>query len=94
MPFLIFLPEQLVDAMLEADPYILIPGTRNEKFPDGLYRMSECIEDPAALSNLNDSVIYLIETSTRPELVNAQKILNRIRSRDFVRTFSLSYLAG
>lgn len=72
--------------MVEADPYILIPGTKSEKFPDGLYRMSQCVEDPAALSNLNDSVIYLIETSIQPELKKAQDILQRIRRREFVST--------
>ena len=70
--------------MLEADPYIRIPGTRTQQRPDGLYRMSECVEDPAALSNLNDSVIFLIETSTQPELKNAQDILHRLRRREFV----------
>ena len=70
--------------MVEADPYILIPGSVTDKHPDGLYRMSECVEDPAALSNLNDSVIYLIETSTRPELAKANQILQRIRRREFV----------
>lgn len=70
--------------MVEADPYILIPGSVTDKHPQGLYRMSECVEDPAALSNLNDSVIYLIETSTRPELAKANQILQRIRRREFV----------
>jgi hypothetical protein len=70
--------------MVEADPYILIPGSVTDKHPEGLYRMSECVEDPAALSNLNDSVIYLIETSTRPELAKANQILQRIRRREFV----------
>ena len=70
--------------MVEADPYILIPGSVTDKHSEGLYRMSECVEDPAALSNLNDSVIYLIETSTRPELAKANQILQRIRRREFV----------
>lgn len=70
--------------MLEADPYIRIPGTPTNKHPDGRYRMSECVEDPAALSNLNDSVIYLIETSTSPELEKAREILRRLHRREFV----------
>jgi hypothetical protein len=40
-----------------------------------------------ALSNLNDSVIYLIETSTMPELKPAQEVLMKIRTRQFVRNF-------
>jgi hypothetical protein len=77
----------LVDALEKADPFILIPGSKTKDKPDGLYRMSECINDPAALSNLNDNIIYTIETSTNPDLKPAQEILNRIRVRDFVSVY-------
>ncbi len=81
----------MVDALEKADPFILIPGTKTQEKPDGLYRMSECINDPAALSNLNDNIIYTIETSTNPDLKPAQDILNRIRVRDFVSFYSSVY---
>jgi hypothetical protein len=69
---------------VKADPYIKITGTKTSEHPDGLYRMSECIDDPMALSNLNDSIIYLIESDSRPELKEAQDILEKCRARDFV----------
>jgi HD superfamily phosphohydrolase len=74
----------LVDALLLADPYIKIPGSINFKHLDGLYHMSECIDDAVALSNLTDHVVYLIETSGMPELRPAQEILRRIQDRKFV----------
>lgn len=74
----------LVDALELADPHILIPGSKTESHPSGQYRMSECYLDPAAMCNLKDSVIYLIEISTTPELEEARKILERIRRRQFV----------
>ena len=74
----------MVDALEKADPYILIPGTVTSSHPDGKYRMSECVEDPAALSNLTDNVVYVIETSTSDELAPARELIQRIRCRDFV----------
>jgi hypothetical protein len=74
----------LVDALAKADPYIKIKGTVTEQHPDGLYKISECIEDPAAMTLLDDRILSRIETDDRPELVEAQQILNRIASRDFV----------
>jgi hypothetical protein len=77
-----------VDALEKADPFLRIPGTKDEgDHADGLYKISECVFDPMALSNLNDSVIYLIETSTMPELKPAQEVLMKIRTRQFVRVF-------
>lgn len=73
----------LVDALELADPHIVIPGSKTESHPSGQYRMSECYLDPAALCNLKDSVIYLIEISTSPELEEARRILERIRRRQF-----------
>jgi HD superfamily phosphohydrolase len=74
----------LVDALVLADPFLRIPGSVTSSHLDGQYRMSECHEDPAAMCNLTDSVVYLIETSTREELKPAREILDRIRRRDFV----------
>lgn len=75
----------MVDAFAKADPYIKIPGTVTDKHPDGLYRLSECVFDTVALSNLNDSIIYLIETNVAPELQPAKEILEKVRTRQFVR---------
>jgi hypothetical protein len=76
-----------VDALEKADPYIKIPGSVTASHPDGLYKMSECVEDPAALANLNDQVVYLIETSTLPEMKPAQEIIHRLRARQFVSEY-------
>lgn len=74
----------LVDALEKADPYIHIPGTITVDHADGLYKISECIQDPLALSSLDDRVLSMIELDIRPELKEAQMILQRIYSRDFV----------
>lgn len=54
--------------------------------------MSECFLDPTAMCNLTDSVIYVIETSTSPELAPARQLIERIRKREFVSYPSLSML--
>lgn len=55
-----------------------------ETHPDGLYRMSDCVTDPAALSNLNDQVLTLIELSNDPRLSQAQELLRKVQNRQFV----------
>eukprot|EP01035_Chromulina_nebulosa_P018950 gene18950-24758_t len=66
----------ITDALELADPYIQILGAKTEKFPDGLYKISECIYDMTALSHLNDSIIDIILYDRRPELEPAQAIIN------------------
>jgi hypothetical protein len=72
-----------VDAFLAADPYIKIPGSVNFHFPDGMYRMSQCVEDPKALSNLSDQIVEVIRLNTSPELKKAREIFDRVDRRDF-----------
>ncbi len=83
--------EQLVDALEAANDYIAIPGSVSSEHPDGLYKMSECIHDALALTNLTDNIIYVIESSTSPELATARELIERIRRRDFV-SFALAFL--
>ena len=72
--------------MLEiADPVIRIPGSRTAECPSGLYRISECVHDAVALSNLNDSVVDTIKLTNDPNLKRAQDILRRLERRDVVR---------
>ena len=71
--------------MLElADPHLRYRGTRSEQHPDGLYRLSECYRDMAAMSMLKDSVLDLIEADPRPELEPARDLLRRVAKRDLV----------
>jgi hypothetical protein len=79
---------QICDALRLADPFIQIEGTRTDRHPDGLYRMSECIFDMKALSNLDDSIIKVIMHDKRPELAEAKALLQRIERRKLVRTDS------
>lgn len=67
-----------------ADPYIHIRGSITAKNPDGLYRISECVEDMRALSNLDDSIIQAIKHDLRPELKPAQDIIDRVDRRQLV----------
>lgn len=69
------------DALALADPYILIRGGKTEQHPDGMYRMSECIDCMEALSHLNDGVLEVIKQDHRPELLSAQTLLKRIDER-------------
>lgn len=48
------------DALVEADEFITIYGTKTDCFPDGKYKMSECIFDMCAYSKLNDSILDYI----------------------------------
>jgi HD superfamily phosphohydrolase len=72
----------LVDALILANEYILISGTINEAFPDGMYKMSECINDAEAMSKLNDSIVDLIKLNPNPRLNPARELLLRIDCRD------------
>lgn len=74
----------MVDALEAANDHIFIPGNITESHPDGLYKMSECIHDAMALSNLSDNIVYVIESSTSEELKKSRELIERIRRRDFV----------
>lgn len=69
---------------MSANEVIRIPGQVTPSHPDGLYRMSECVEDPAALSNLNDHILTVIELSSDPRLQRAQQLLKMMQNRQFV----------
>jgi len=71
----------ITDILEKADEYIKIKGARSERFPDGLYKISECICDMEALSNLNDSVIEAIRYDQNPKLAPAKAILKRMEQR-------------
>jgi hypothetical protein len=81
---------QITDALEIADPYIDIRGSVTASHPEGRYRMSECVHDSAALSNLNDGVLYLIESSWDERLKPAQDIIARIRKRQLVGSSHLN----
>jgi len=46
--------------------------------------MSECVQDPEALSNLNDQVLTVIELSSDPRLQKSQQLLRMVQNRQFV----------
>lgn len=54
----------IVDALLEANP---------------VFKFQEKIFDPAAYTNMTDSILNLIEVSKKPELKKSQEILKRLR---------------
>ncbi|XP_072918222.1 deoxynucleoside triphosphate triphosphohydrolase SAMHD1-like [Hemitrygon akajei] len=66
----------ITEAMVLADPHILISGTRGEQ-----YRMSTAIDDMEAYTKLTDSIFEQILNSSNPELEEAQTILNNIINR-------------
>lgn len=78
----------ITDALVLADPFIKIPGTKTPACPSGEYQMSECIEDMQAFSKLNDSILDIIAFTRAPPgaagdaLRKAQSIIERIRNRD------------
>lgn len=72
----------ITDALALADPFIKIPGTKTERFPDGLYKMSECVYDTTALTNLRDDVLAHITTYNQdPALQPAKELLERVVAR-------------
>uniref|UniRef100_UPI00398EA516 deoxynucleoside triphosphate triphosphohydrolase SAMHD1-like n=1 Tax=Pristiophorus japonicus TaxID=55135 RepID=UPI00398EA516 len=64
------------EALVLADPYIEIIGT-GEK----IYKMSTAIEDMVAYTKLTDNILQQILNSSKPQLQEAQKILNNILHR-------------
>jgi HD superfamily phosphohydrolase len=72
----------ITDALEAANQHIFIEGSRTAAFPAGLYRISECIYDMQALSNLKDSILDIIRYEHKPELKKAKEILKRIDNRD------------
>lgn len=78
----------ITDALILADPYIMIPGAHTPSHPTGDYKMSECIEDMEAFSRLNDSILDVIALARAPpgvpegDLLKAKALIERIRNRD------------
>jgi deoxynucleoside triphosphate triphosphohydrolase SAMHD1 len=50
----------ITEALALANPYIDIKGAVTSHHPKGLYKISECIYDMTAMSNLKDSVVDVI----------------------------------
>ena len=75
------------DAILLADPHIIIRGKKNEEHPEGNYKITECIMDPEAYSRLDDNIITLIKMSTlnEPDIKKANAILDRIAKRELYK---------
>lgn len=72
----------LVDALVAADPYILLQGSVTMRNREGRYRPSEAIFDMAAMANLNDSIIHQILGNMNPLLKPAKDIIHRVLTRD------------
>ena len=82
----------ITDALQLADEYIRISGTPNEAFPDGQYKLSECVFDMAAFAKLKDTVLDHIMLQRvevgNPHYANlakAQEIISRVQQRDLYR---------
>ncbi|CAM9779348.1 unnamed protein product [Ectocarpus sp. 8 AP-2014] len=72
----------LVDAFAKADPYFTVPGSVDDKHPDGRWRMSEAIHDCKAYTRLKDSLVDLVTNDPHPGLGPAKGILERLERRD------------
>ncbi|XP_074644284.1 deoxynucleoside triphosphate triphosphohydrolase SAMHD1-like isoform X2 [Tubulanus polymorphus] len=66
----------LTEALIEADPYLLISGTNGK-----MMKMSESIDDMVAYSKLTDYVTHQIKMSTDPNLKKSRDILEKIEKR-------------
>ena len=89
------------DALILADPYIDIPGEKTACHPDGLYKMSECIENMEAFSKLTDSIIDVISLAPLPKtrncenLLKAKELITRINNRDlYTCVGQTSFISG
>ena len=71
----------ITDILRAANDYIKIKGAVTDRFPEGMYRISECVFCMEALSNLNDSVIEMVRYDQNPALAKAKSILRRLESR-------------
>lgn len=78
----------ITDALILADDYIMIPGSKTPSNPSGLYKMSQSIDDMEAFSKLNDSILDVIMMTCdklEPEFDNlrrAKGLIHKIRVRD------------
>ncbi|XP_071173860.1 deoxynucleoside triphosphate triphosphohydrolase SAMHD1-like isoform X2 [Mytilus edulis] len=70
----------ITDAFIHADKKGIIPGKDGE-----LVRLSDCIDDPVAYTNLNDSIFHVILMSTDKELAKSREILQRIERRQLYK---------
>jgi hypothetical protein len=50
-----------------------------------MVRISDCIDDMVAYTNLTDSVLDLIRLDPRPELAKAQELLKKIDKRQLYK---------
>mmetsp|Transcript_20931 Transcript_20931/g.30165 ORF Transcript_20931/g.30165 Transcript_20931/m.30165 type:complete len:593 (-) Transcript_20931:87-1865(-) len=75
----------ITDALELADPYITIRGNPSDRFPKGEYRISEAVFDMRALSNLNDTILDVILSSTDKRLEPAQALIHRVLRRQLYR---------
>jgi hypothetical protein len=91
----------ITDTLLLADAFIKIPGTTTPAHPDGLYKMSESIDDMDAFSRLTDSIIDVIALTPIPtvgpsaDLLKAKHLIDRIRNRDLYTCVGLTgFISG
>ncbi len=78
---------QISDALCLANDHILITGAASTYSPSGQYKISECIFDMTAFSQLKDSIVDIILHDQNPALLPAKVLLQRIFKRDLVRIF-------
>lgn len=72
----------ITDILALANDHIKIKGKCTDQFPDGMYKISECVLCMQALSKLNDSIIELIRYDQNPMLDKARTILKRLEKRE------------
>ena len=77
----------ITDVLMKADPYMQIMGTKNNEYPDGRYRISQCIDDMCAFSKLKDSIIDIISHDPNPLLEPAKEL----DSLSYILTHSLTH---
>eukprot|EP01041_Mallomonas_annulata_P005036 gene5036-10087_t len=81
----------LVDIMEKANEFIRIPGTVTVSHPDGKYKITEVVEDMAALAAVNDSILDVIRLQDgnndkdNDGLQSAKDLICRLLSRKLYR---------
>jgi hypothetical protein len=76
-----------------ANDYISICGSITSDHPHGRYKISDCIDDMEAFSNLDDSIVDIILADARAELKPAQDILRRMKNRKLVSCLGFIHLS-
>ncbi|CAM9143246.1 unnamed protein product [Chrysoparadoxa australica] len=72
----------LVDALVSANNHFRLLGSCSPGHENGLWKLSEAVQDMAAFTSLKDSVVDLILNERNENLAEAKALIQRIYCRD------------